>query len=579
MPRQQSAIRTGPTSSTNWSFACPDWEDRIRDRRSLMPDMPWLDGPEAQRAIGIFNMLHLPDVPGQPSFADAGGDWFREIAAALLGSIDPETGLRRVRELFLLTPKKQSKTTNGAALMMSALLMNTRPRAEFLFIGPTKEIADLAFEQASGMIETDPEGFLQRRMHVQEHLKTITDRRTKAKLKIKAFDSNVLTGVKPAGVLIDELHEVSTNSRAARIIGQVRGGLAAIPEGFLVFITTQSDQPPAAAFRAELMTARSIRDGHAGGAMLPILYEFPGDIAKDRSEHPAWADPANWPMVMPNLGRSITLPRLIEDFETAKGKGDEEIRRWASQHLNIEIGVALASDRWAGADYWEGQADTTLTLAELLKRCEVVVVGIDGGGLDDLFGLAVLGRERKTGKWLLWTRAWAHPKVLERRKSEASRLQDFAAQGDLIVLAQLGDDIDQIADIVQQINESGLLPDENSIGVDAMGIGATVQALIERGITHEQIVSVPQGWKMMGAIKTTERRLAEGALSHAGQALMAWCVGNAKVVPKGNAIEISKQTAGTAKIDPLVASFNAVALMAMNPDSGSVYEDQELRFV
>ncbi len=62
--------------------------------------------------------------------------------------------------------------------------------------------------------------------------------RTKATLEIKAFDTTVLTGVKPTGVLIDELHEIAKVSAAERIIGQLRGGLLPNPEGFLVFITT-----------------------------------------------------------------------------------------------------------------------------------------------------------------------------------------------------------------------------------------------------------------------------------------------------------------------------------------------------
>jgi hypothetical protein len=62
-----------------------------------------------------------------------------------------------IRELFLLAPKKSSKTSYGAAMMLTALLMNKRPRAEFLLIAPTQSVADLAFSQAVGMIELDPE--------------------------------------------------------------------------------------------------------------------------------------------------------------------------------------------------------------------------------------------------------------------------------------------------------------------------------------------------------------------------------------------------------------------------------------
>ena len=89
------------------------------------------------------------------------------------------------------------------------------------------------------MIENDPDGFLQKRMHIQGHLKTITDRRTKAELRIKTFDMSVAVGALPAGVLFNELHEISKNSKVSRIIGQLRGGMLPNPEAFPIAASTQ----------------------------------------------------------------------------------------------------------------------------------------------------------------------------------------------------------------------------------------------------------------------------------------------------------------------------------------------------
>lgn len=547
-----------------WDLSCRDWRERLREGRSLVPDLP-LNLTEGGRAVAVFNKLRLADVPGTPTMAEAGGEWFRDIVRALFGSLDPVTRARIIRELFLLIPKKNSKTTNGALLMLTALLLNERPLAPMIMTAPVQDVADIAFSAAAGAIALDP--VLAKKLHVIEHRKTIIHRETKAALRIMTFDPSVLTGQKCVAVLIDELHVVAKMPKAASAIRQVRGGMLPFPEAFLAFITTQSEEAPAGVFRAELHKARAIRDGRQQGAMLPVLYEFPPEVQRDKAQ--PWKDPANWHMVTPNAGRSITIPRLVEEMTTAAETSEEELRAWASQHLNVEVGLALMADGWAGADFWEGQVEEGLTLEAVLARSEVVTVGIDGGGLDDLLGLNVIGRERETGRWLTWAHAWAHVSVLERRKAEAPRFRDFEAAGDLTICEKMGTDIAELAAIVARIHKTGLMDSEKEddprVGVDPYGIGSILTAIVDAGVPQAKIIGISQGWKLGAAIKTTERKLAEGTLVHGGSDMMTWCVGNAKVEPKGNSILITKQASGSAKIDPLMALFDAASLMALNP--------------
>lgn len=553
-----------------WSCACPDWEARIRAGRSLLPDLP-LVRSEADRGLAIFNRLRLPDVAGQPTLRDAAGDWMRDLVVAIFGAYDPEAKVRHLREYFALVPKKNSKTTGGAAIMVTAMLVNRRPRAEFLIVAPTQEVADLAFRQAVGMVDSDP--VLALKFHVQEHLKKITYRPTGAFLKVKSFDTKVVTGSKPTGVLLDELHVIAEHKDADRVIGQLRGGMISQPEAFLLTITTQSERPPSGVFRSELHKARAVRDGHLAAPLCPILYEMPSGTD--------WKDPANWSMVTPNAGKSITVERLIPDFQAAEQSGEQELRRWATQHLNVEIGLALRSDRWTGAEFWERGADPTLTLDTLLERSEVVCVGIDGGGLDDLFGLCVLGRDKDSRGWLAWSHAWCHEGVLERRKSIAARLQQFKTAGELTIVSDELGDISAIVAIVERVKDAGLLA---CVGVDPAGLGEFIEALAEIEVTQEAklLVGVPQGYGMMNAIKTAERKLANGTLKHAGLGLMAWAVSNLKIEPTATAIRATKQNAGDAKIDPVMALFDAVVPMSLNPEpvqTRSIYEGRGLLLV
>lgn len=538
-----------------WTTAMPDWADRLKRGESIIP--PPIFPEEADRALAIFKELRIVDAPGSPTFGEACAPWVFDLVASIFGAYDPDSGRRLITEWFVLIPKKNSKSTIAAGIMMTALILNWRQSAEFSILAPTVEVANNAFAPARDMTQRDDE--LDALMHVQTHIKSITHRESGATLKVVAADANTVGGKKSVGTLIDELWLFGKQSNAENMFREAIGGLASRPEGFVIYLTTQSDEPPAGVFKQKLDYARDVRDGKVSDPrFVPIIFEHPPEMVAS-GEH---LKAENLPMVNPNLGYSVDQEFLNREYTKAKAAGEESFRVFMAKHGNVEIGLALRANRWPGAEFWEAQERPGIGLEALLERAEVVDVGIDGGGLDDLLGLAVVGRDRETREWLAWCKAWAHPSVLERRKDIAPLLHDFAKQGDLVLVNRIGEDVDEVADIVAAVDGSGLL---DKVGIDPAGVGAILDALVEREIPQEKVVGVSQGWRLGGAIKTTERKLAEGGLLVADQPLMRWCCGNARVEPRGNSILITKQASGSAKIDPLMALFNAVSLMALNP--------------
>ena len=553
------------------------WRKKFIAGESLLPPVQ-IHKPTADEALRILGRLRLADVPGKPPMSEAGGKWFMDFAHSFLGAVDPETGARTIREAFILVPKKNSKTSYSALLMLTMLIMNKRPTADYVIISPTKTISDLAFSQAAGAIRADEH--LDSVFWVRDNIKTIIDRRNDSKLRIAAAETNVVTGGKQTATLIDETHEMPTKANAKAIFTQLRGALMARRDGCLIQITTQSHKEPTGVFRNELRRARKVRDGKSDASLLPLLYEFPPDwIRKDK-----WRDPEVWHLVNPNAGLSTDLAEMRNLYEDAMDGGPEDMEIFCSQFLNVEIGTRQGDDGWIGARFWDRAADDRVTLPYIMDNCDCVTLGIDGGGREDLLGLAVLGRERippgdanPHPKWMLWTKAWAHEIILERYPRIADTLTNFQSDGDLVIY---GDDdpqrdLEEVSAIANKMHTAKLLPSADAVGLDPKGVAAIVDAMNARGLDHKQLAAIRQGYHLNSAIIGTERKLSDGSLRHCGSPLMQWCTGNARIEYRGTAYSIVKNDSHQ-KIDPLMATFDAVYLMARRPEAGrNVYEERE----
>lgn len=550
-------------------FACPDWWEKLQNGQTPMADVP-INKTKAAKALAFFNRLRLPDVPGNPPLSEACGEWFRDILCAFLASEDPETKRRLVWELLCLVPKKNSKTTYVAALGLTALFMEEAPNRQMLIVAPSQNISERCFSQAQLMIEIDQK--LSDIFKVEEYKKSIIRQKTGTQLDVKTFDTSIVTGEIPVLTIIDEVHELGKAAKATKVMQQIRGGGITKQRGQVLMISTQSDEAPAGIWRTELDKARAIRDGKGGSSpiMLPVLYEFP---RANQVNQEYWRNKENWGFILPNLGRSIDPEALVDDYEN-NGKVNQETEQiWASQHLNIEIGVGLGGDGWSGAIHWENCVDEKITgLDSLLRRSEVCTIGVDWGGADDLAAIYVLGREKGSKRWLGWGRAWARPTVFEQRKKIAPLLRQFEADEDLVVSQSGEEQAASAAAICLKVFKSGLLPAQNGIGLDSAGVALLIDALEDLEMTQPLVTAVMQGWKLQTAISSVPLKLEDRRFVHGDQPIMAWSVGNAKQTLKGSNYVVTKEVSGSAKIDMLMALFNAAMLMFQNPEAAAAFD-------
>jgi phage terminase large subunit-like protein len=240
-----------------WTTACPDWGRRNVEGRSLLPFEPMFP-EEARAALDIYRDLVLVDVAGKPTMAQACLPWAFDLPRALFGSYNPISGRRLIRYYFEFVAKKNAKSTRAAGIMVTALIRNWRESGEFYILAPTKEVADNSYIPAKDMVNANP-GL--RAILKPSAGRVIEHRNTGAFLKVVAADSETVTGKKTIGLLVDELWLLGYRAGAESMLNEIEGGLASRPEGFVIYLSTQSNRKPAGVFEQKLNRFRDIRDG------------------------------------------------------------------------------------------------------------------------------------------------------------------------------------------------------------------------------------------------------------------------------------------------------------------------------
>ena len=544
------------TTIKEWSTGLDNWQTKIINRESLIPCEP-LNKQVADIALNIFKSLKLVDVIGKPTIGEACKQWVFDFVAVIFGAYDPVTKARLINEFFLLIAKKNSKSTIAAGIMLTAIILNERQSGQFVIISPTKETSKSAFDPIADMIKADPE--LLKMFNVADHTKTITHLGTNATLKVLAFDANTVTGLKATAVLVDEIHLLGNKANADNILREAVGGLASRPEGFIIYLTTQSSGTPTGIFKQKLDYARAVRDKEIiNNQFLPVLYEYPEAMIEDES----YLEPKNWYITNPNLGASVSLDFLLNQYEQIKDTR-ESLQDFLSKHLNVQQTMNLKANNWKAFIDLLPYSEQVLSLEDLIEQCEVLAVGFDGARLFDLAGLTVTGRVTNSNKYLSWSHGWLNVEALDKNKRSASKLLELADLKEITIVNKVSQQFTEITALIKMLDNTGKL---YQIGVDPSGLGTFNTDLEEAGINTDKIIGISQGYKMQQHITTLENLLGKESIKFASQELIRWQVSNTRLILKSNTVMVSKADSAD-KIDNIISILNSIAIISQNPPS------------
>ena len=493
--------------------------------------------PRAVRVLEFFGRL----------LVHTKGDWARrpfipaeweeeEVLVPLFGTVEwsPEWGryLRRYRELYLSTGRKNGKTALIAGVMLYLLSSDGEEAAEVYGLALDKDQAALAWGAAARMVQLSP--ILNGRLHVARGARTISYEKTASFFSVVAGDAMGALGPNPHGVYIDEL--LSQPSRD--LYDALRTGFGARSQPLLMLVTTADNDPGGFAASERAWSERVLEDPELDRSRLVVIHAAPKDLD--------WTQEATWAMANPALGDYLD-PRILR-AECRKAQGnlpaERAFRQYRLNQQTPQAGRALDLTAW---DACQPRHD------ELQLQGRACYGGLDLASTTDLASYALVFPDGAGGQDVLF-RCYAPRaavKDLDRRTGGKATVWEEAGllsitEGNVIDYDAIKVDLRADAE-VYQIEE---------IAFDRWGATQLSSELIEEGFP---LVQVGQGYASMGApTRELLRLVAAGTFRHGANPLVRWQAGNliVKQDPAGNLKPDKARSAD--KIDSVVAAVMAL---------------------
>jgi phage terminase large subunit-like protein len=262
---------------------------------------PWVFDEE--RGFRVVDFIQRFCRPSQGNFTRlALQPWQHFIIGSLYGWVHKDTKLRRFKEGLIFVGRKNGKSTLVSGLSLYGASKDGENGARVYMLANSMKQARVVFDECKNMVKKSP--LFQR--HFKPVLHEIRYDKTFSKIEPQASDSEKLDGLNCHLGIFDEIHEY----KDYKLINVIKNSTGARQQPLILYITTagyQLDGPLMDYYeKAADVLEGVIQDERSFYFMAEIDEEDDVD------------DPTNWVKANPNLGVTLDLDTLIEEWNTRK---------------------------------------------------------------------------------------------------------------------------------------------------------------------------------------------------------------------------------------------------------------------
>ena len=292
------------------------WEQLAVKRFLMLADRYGVNAGEVRRFFTLYENLYFPGKHGLQKYRLTPVQAFQ--FASIYGFWD--NGRRVVREACLYVPRKFSKTTSSAALVVDDLLYGDA-NAESYTGANSNDQAKKCFDVIRGCVRRlDPDG---RRYTVNEQ--TIKSRRKDRTALAQCLTANARTkdGLNASTVIMDEFSQARDNG----LLTVLTTSMGVRDNPLTVIITTASD-----VFDGPFY---SMLQGYKG----LLLGDFEDDSVFAHIFEPvlgdAEDDEATWRKVHPHIGVTVGMEFYRQEYKNAVRNGADAMLAFRTKLLNV----------------------------------------------------------------------------------------------------------------------------------------------------------------------------------------------------------------------------------------------------